>query len=328
MKEEHLGKGGLASPKDTRDYDWGVIGASKIPFSWELGYDIDLNISLKNQGNSSSCGGQAVSYYGEVLEAKASETVEERSAKFIYAQTAVQGGGSCLRDNCNIAVNQGWALESVLPSYEFGNPPTETFITRKEDITDIVRANAVQSRALSYAVVDRTDIDAVAQAIASNYGCVILIQGTNNGTWLSKMPNVTKSGDNTWNHFLYCGGAKMISGKKYVKARNSWGNIGENGWQWISEDFFTNGYILECRTIVFNNQPARFQFNKNLYLGMRNGDVLNLQHRLVKDGYATYEPSGYFGLATLASVIKYQKANNISPAVGYVGLLTRTALNK
>ncbi len=321
------GTGGLVSPEDPRDYQWSELGMGAIPFNWELGYDIKIPISLKNQNGSGSCGGQAMAYYGEVLESLATKTTEERSAKFIYAQTAVPGSGSYLRDNCEIAVKQGWATESVLPSYENGNPPSEAFMTRKEDITEAVRANATQSRALSYAMVDRKNIDAVAQAIANNHGAIILLRGENNGTWYTPYPFVT-NGTGQWGHFLYCCGAKLIAGKKYIKVKNSWGNVGENGYQYISEDFFTNGYIYEVRTMVFNDKPSKFIFNKDLHVGMRNADVLQLHHRLVDEGYATFEPTGYFGQATLRAVIKYQRAKGITPAVGYCGKLTRASLNK
>lgn len=325
--KKNYGTGGILSPQDERDYQWEELGRGSIPFNWDLGYDINMQISLKDQNGSGSCGGQAMAYYGEVLESVATKTTEERSAKFIYAQTAVAGGGSYLRDNCDIAVKQGWATEAVLTSYDKGLPPSEAFITRKEDITDEVNQNASKSKALSYAMVDKTSIDAVAQAIANNYGAIILIRGENNGTWLSAFPKVT-TGKGEWGHFLYCCGAKKIKGKKYIKVKNSWGNVGENGYQYISEDFFTNGYIYEVRTMIFNDKPAKFQFNKDLYFGMRNADVLQLHHRLVDEGYATFEPTGYYGILTVQAVIRYQKAKGLTPAVGYCGPLTRGELNK
>jgi len=324
---QSYGTGAVVSPLDKRDYKWSKIGKSSIPFNWSLGYEVSVPFSLKDQNGSGSCGGQAMAYYGEVLEAITTKSTEERSAKFIYAQTGLGDGGSYLRDNCDIAIKQGWATESILTSYEDGNPPSETFMRRKEDITDEVKLNASKSKALSYAVVNNKNIDMVAQAIANNHGAVILVRGENNGTWLSKFPKVTTS-KGEWGHFLYCCGAKLIDGVKYIKVKNSWGNIGDNGFQWISEDFFTNGYIYECRTLIFNDKPAKFAFNKDLYLGMRNGDVLQLQHRLVDEGYATFEPTGFFGSSTLKSVINYQKAHNLSPAVGYCGKLTRAELNK
>ena len=69
--------------------------------------------------------------------------------------------------------------------------------------------------------------------------------------------------------------------------------------------------------------PAPFKFTRNLYFGLINPDVIELQKRLgVSPTYAGFGPK------TLAAVIQYQKANGISPAVGFVGPITRNSLNK
>ena len=323
-KNKLKGTGGLLSLPDERDFKWSNLGSSALPFNWNLGYDVTNKLpsylKIKNQGQSLSCGGQSMAYYGEVLEAISTKSEEERSAKFIYAQTHVYGGGSYLRDNCDIAVKQGWARESVLTSYQGNNTPTEAFITDDRDITPEARNDASISKALSYASVD-LNIDAVAQAVANNYGAIILIQGSNNGTWLSAYPKVPVNGEATWNHFLYIGKAKLIDGKKYLCALNSWGpDVGLNGWQWISEDFFTSGRILEVRTLVFKDKPSQFVFNNNLFWGMKNAEVLQLQARL------NVIQTGFFGSLTFNAVRKYQQANGIS-STGFVGPLTRAKLN-
>lgn len=143
------GTGAIKSPKDSRDYRWDKMVGGALPFNWELGYDVSIPFSLKDQNGSGSCGGQAMAYYGEVLEAKSTGTTEERSAKFIYAQASLglPGGGSYLRDNCNVAIKHGWAEEKILPSYDNGVPPSEEFMNRKQDITEEVRDNASKSRA-------------------------------------------------------------------------------------------------------------------------------------------------------------------------------------
>ena len=80
------------------------------------------------------------------------------------------------------------------------------------------------------------------------------------------------------------------------------------------------------RKTRYENPPV-FIFNKNLYFGMRNDDVLELQKRFVKEGVATYTPTGYFGTLTLASAKAYQIKHGITPAWGYVGEKTRAVLN-
>ena len=73
---------------------------------------------------------------------------------------------------------------------------------------------------------------------------------------------------------------------------------------------------------------STFSFNKDLWFGMNNSDVVELQNKLKTLGFFTFPTStGYFGPITLAAVKALQTANGI-PATGYVGSLTRAALNK
>lgn len=69
--------------------------------------------------------------------------------------------------------------------------------------------------------------------------------------------------------------------------------------------------------------PVPFKFTKNLYFGLQDPDVIELQKRLgVSPTYIGFGPK------TLAAVIQYQKAHGITPAVGFVGPITRNSLNK
>ncbi|HSR89573.1 MAG TPA: peptidoglycan-binding protein [Candidatus Udaeobacter sp.] len=64
--------------------------------------------------------------------------------------------------------------------------------------------------------------------------------------------------------------------------------------------------------------------NIDLKFGMRAESVKIMQTGLVQLGYLSEDSvSGYFDSKTLAAVIKFQKDNNIFPAVGYVGPITR-----
>jgi peptidoglycan hydrolase-like protein with peptidoglycan-binding domain len=48
---------------------------------------------------------------------------------------------------------------------------------------------------------------------------------------------------------------------------------------------------------------------------------------MVLEGFAAYEPTGYYGVKTEASVKAFQKAHGLDP-VGRCGPLTRTKLNE
>lgn len=66
---------------------------------------------------------------------------------------------------------------------------------------------------------------------------------------------------------------------------------------------------------------SKFTFTKNLKLGSTGKEVTELQ-KILK-----ISPTGYFGSLTRATLIKFQKANNL-PQTGTVGPMTRTILNK
>ena len=70
--------------------------------------------------------------------------------------------------------------------------------------------------------------------------------------------------------------------------------------------------------------PQTFKFNNNLWFGINNTDVLELQKRLGVD-YST--GPGNFGPRTFSAVVQYQKAHGISPT-GFVGPITRASLNR
>jgi len=79
-----------------------------------------------------------------------------------------------------------------------------------------------------------------------------------------------------------------------------------------------------------------YVFNANLTMGSTGADVMNLQKVLNSDADTQVAASGvgsagnessYFGALTKAAVIKFQKKYGITPAVGYVGPITRAKLN-
>lgn len=72
---------------------------------------------------------------------------------------------------------------------------------------------------------------------------------------------------------------------------------------------------------------STFKFNKNLSKGMTDGDVLELQKRLIAEGLLKIDaPTTYFGAMTFAAVKSYQAKNGLEQ-VGNVGPKTRAVLN-
>ncbi len=72
----------------------------------------------------------------------------------------------------------------------------------------------------------------------------------------------------------------------------------------------------------------KFIFKRTLYPGSRSNDVKELQVLLKSLGYFSYPTfTTYYGPATKAAVVKFQKANNLKPYPGWVGPGTLKALN-
>ncbi|MEI6490838.1 MAG: peptidoglycan-binding domain-containing protein [bacterium] len=89
------------------------------------------------------------------------------------------------------------------------------------------------------------------------------------------------------------------------------------------------------RELISAGIPTGFRFNKNYAIGSSNTDILYLQVFLNRAGFPVAK-SGFgskglekkrFGPATAAALAKFQKANNITPAVGYFGNKTRNIIN-
>lgn len=82
---------------------------------------------------------------------------------------------------------------------------------------------------------------------------------------------------------------------------------------------------IDDPTVDFNPHGIqKFKFMKDLYYGLRNNDVKELQKRLELPSNLW---TGYFGVITREAMIKYQLAHGITPPFGYCGVKTRTILN-
>ena len=227
-------------------------------FDWTMGFDVrDLTgpITIKDQGDNSSCGGQAGSYFLEVQRLLQGIKEGSLSAKSVYAPIAFKGGGTTIPMLEEQLGGAGANLESSVPSMSiYGNPLDESMMEEKSWITDTLLTDALTRAGYTpYDIPD--DIDSVALAI-KNHGAVIWeITGQNNGTWASPYPKPpSKTNKNEmWHHFMCCIGAKIINGKKTIIALQSMGEgYGEKGIQYFQEDYFDSGYIVDAFTLIYD----------------------------------------------------------------------------
>lgn len=104
--------------------------------------------------------------------------------------------------------------------------------------------------------------------------------------------------------------------------------------------FLTSGATTSTTTVVINNNSNLgsiiSQIARTLKYGMSGVDVKALQIYLNTNGYivaksgagSSGHETNYFGLATKAAVMRFQKANKITPVSGLVGPLTRAVINR
>ncbi len=334
--ENTYGHGAIKYVPQKKDFSYHNIAMASQPMDWNTGYDVEnelaivltipnFKIPVKNQWSSYSCGGQAGAYKSEVSNAFAYKIFTEESAKFIYAPIHVNGGGSGAQDICKRCNVVGVSSETLCPSYQNGNS-TEPFMEASQDITPLAISNASLSRSSNYAFYQPKDIETIACAIRDNQGVVCGLDGSNNGSWLSNMPQPPRSGEDTWSHWLYFGKVRMFNGKKQLGFLNSWGtSAGDMGWQWIGEEYLP---FIWCMFTEIFSSTFQYNFTNNLWLGCSGVDVIALQEALRLDGEFTYpDNTNYFGLKTLNAVLAFQKKYNIMPVAGFVGNQTRAKLN-
>ncbi len=84
------------------------------------------------------------------------------------------------------------------------------------------------------------------------------------------------------------------------------------------------------QTANANGATTLIIITKDLKTGARDGQVKLLQEFLKSKGFlpSNHESTDFFGVLTTGAVISFQKANGISPAVGFVGPLTRGVIMK
>lgn len=268
-----FGTGALIDRKDHRDRVYDGIAFGATPFDWEKGFDIEKEIGskiiIKNQDGSSSCVGQGWAYYEEVLNTKETGIYNSVSAKAIYSQIFLPGGGAYIRDGGNLAVDWGGVEEMIVSSYNNNNPPDEAFMRDRSWKNQEVDNLAVTLKAKEYRTIQAYDnIDLFAIAIRDNFGVVGGITGDNNNSWYTNEPKIPKS--LIWQHCLYFGKAGIDVEGKYIASPNSWGvrqtdPLHEDGWQKFREEWFNINYMFNPWTLTDLPNPMDEE-TKNLII--------------------------------------------------------------
>jgi hypothetical protein len=113
-----------------------------------------------------------------------------------------------------------------------------------------------------------------------------------------------------------------------IKVPKTRGGVYWNGYGFYKDDA-GNFYEIYMPNNGFNGCTDWYAplFTRSLGIFSTGYDVYLLQKALVKEGFATFTPTGYFGALTATAVARYQRAHGLS-TVGSVGPMTRAQLNK
>jgi len=296
LAEQQFGTGLIY--KKPQSTDRVFMAGNSEPVDWQKGYDVEdelrkklgssFKLPINNQYQTQSCVGQAWAKYAGVKKVMGDLNPNwvEFSPRDIYSHIFLPNGGSYIIQG-GLFCRNGVLPNEQLPPYWSGKPNTATTEEIMRDrgleggkesgdnadphIYDGMR-QLVKGGSVEYV---NEDMESVAKAIRDNHGCIIGVYGENNGTWTSKFP---KTGIISWGHALYAKGYQYINGKKYIKVINSWGNIGENGCQWLGEEWFNPWYLGGAHT-----------WNPNVGDIVRIQDLETLYQRIEKDWFNSGE---------------------------------------
>ena len=308
-----FGTGGIPTERNQMVASFGEIVADSPVFDWVKGFDIrdTVDLSLKDQNGSGSCGGQATAYLTEAIFGT------EMSARSIYNKCFVpNGGGSSAQGLMNTIINIGVDKESVTTSYDNGKPPTEEFVRRPDSNPSAIRGTRP--------VYIKIDFDKIAIATLQCKGMILGVAGQNNGTWFTSSPVPPTKAE--WWHWVYVGYAGMRDGKKCLGFKNSWGAIGEenSGWQYIYEDYLP--HIFSAWSLLYSKdtKPSH-TFTKVMQFGQSSKSIVALQDILRFEGLFENVSTGYYGPLTASAVDAFQRKHNVDTLDNLDKLMGRRA---
>ena len=275
-----LMNGAIEDQFDPRDYIFEAgLGAGSVMTDkeWERGYNIEdelgYKLNPKNQQSSYSCVGQGFSMYKAVLDAIEEQHYTEQSAKAIYSQISLgHNRGAYLRDGAKHLIDFGSMLEALVKSYKYDGSTDESFMRDNSWLTTEMAKIAENLKGKEYKMITGVGIDYFARAIKEGHGMVAGVTGINNGTWKStypKPPKITDAQGEMWGHAIYFGKFRIKDGKKEVGCLNSWGNIGDKGWQWLGEEWFAD--------------QGRWTFNPWVVIDKPNNNTTMSTAKILKD---------------------------------------------
>lgn len=287
------------------------------PYVWTEGNYKPKYYYPHDQSSSLSC---VAGYAGIVLEKHDGLVI---SRKDIYnARANYPLGGMAMPDVMKL-IRRGACLEETLLSQKQG----EKVMNERYVVTpQILQERDKNKGGVSFNINGFRNIDTIASIVKEVPVCVFWFFDEDGQEWWREYPTVKYNLQNELafgvaRHQVAIVDAVMIGGKKYLVGQDTAGvgtGLGEsNNLRLISEDVlakraYAAGYILDNDDEILKPEPIalqpKFAQSKAMKVGSKGDGVKQLQAVLIYEGLLNIkEPSGYYGGATRASVIKLQE---------------------
>jgi len=338
-----------------KDWDFNELVTNPAPVVWREKSIAELRKTpIYNQGQSGSCVAQTLrKMIGMHVENETGVFVDP-SATHIYQRRATKPNpGMGALDAFTIA-QRGVTLEALAPSEILTDAQMDSFkvnAVMEEIGKGFAIGNFIEIKNRSLETVAST-IQQTKKGIMSFH---LFSDGLRPREWGTipavLYPNLPFVGPNSTRHsvaytdFTLLGRSNLpdnreLWGKKALVADESWGlNSTIHGKRFITEEWFNSrcyytGYFVNFK---YQNSPivesAKYIFQSDLELGMRNADVTRLQQFLTNTGDfpINQPPTGFFGNLTADAVGKFQVRNAIvqkgQAGYGRLGPATRGTIN-
>lgn len=326
--------GALKNPKDNRDIKYTDLPATAVSLPSKHITDISM-IPVLNQGVLGTCVAHAIAGVKMYQEYKETGKVVKFSRRFTYSLARLlspydpNGMGLFPRDGGKVTSDVGVLEPDTIDDNTLPHGIYSGYVPTKAE------KDGAKKWSAGFATVNNGDLTAIKQAIVKE-GVLTISLAFDGNSWNSHTGKLSAPKDVTGAHYIMIYGYEDIDGDTILYFRNSWsedwGKNGNGQFNWT--DYKTYSYDVLVFTDIPNDliekaKNTQFLFTKNLKLGMTDSEVSKLQERLKLEGFYTYpQITGYFGPVTKEALIKYQKANNITPAEGYFGPITRSKMNE
>jgi peptidoglycan hydrolase-like protein with peptidoglycan-binding domain len=338
---QKLGTGGIHVEYKDGTYDLSKVGAGvPIPATF-MPEGFYPTVDLDFQSQEPACGPFAGSYMKSLKMNLAGVPNSHRSPQYL-ATTTKQIDGFPVDAGTDIYSLLTAMVKPGVCSFELGGNNSNLAVNDYYhlNITPEMTADANANSISSYAITYKPTFDQLKQAIFNNKGVIILMRvGENMYTpsWQESdiLPLSATKYPMDSGHFV----DGIAYDENYVYWANWWSKQwGKNGIGYFGADYMqwvdAIGTIVD-RELLLN--PVLPQFTGlDMTIGTNNIQVKNLQIFLNNEGYevAASGPGSkgnettYFGYLTQSALAEFQMKNNISPAKGYFGSITRGVINK